>query len=82
MDLLEKIREELVGGTSIVFTRRGIADKTFIRISTYWCIIEIDTRQLYPFTMCQAMPTGLYLIRELVSGSCNLKPRQNHDEVF
>ena len=32
-DLLEKIREDMVGGPSIVFTRRAVVDETFIRKS-------------------------------------------------
>ena len=30
-DFLEKIREDFVGGTSIVFTRKAVVDETFIR---------------------------------------------------
>ena len=30
-DLLEKIREDMVGGPSIVFTRKAVVDETFIR---------------------------------------------------
>ena len=32
-DLLEKIREDMVGGPSIVFTRKAVVDETFIRKS-------------------------------------------------
>ena len=61
-DLLEKIREDLVGGPSIVFTRKAVVDETFIRKSTNLCesIVGIDASQLYPYSMCQTMPTGLY----------------------
>ena len=61
-DLLEKIREDMVGGPSIVFTRRAVVDGTFIRKSQIVCksIVGIDASQLYPFSMCQPMPTGLY----------------------
>ena len=43
-DLLEKIREEMVGGPSIVFTRKAVADETFIRKSTslYKSIVGTD----------------------------------------
>ena len=60
-DLLEKIREDIVGGPSIVFTRKGVVDETFIRKSTNLCksIVGIDASQLYPYSMCQPMPTGL-----------------------
>ena len=30
-DLLQKIREDKVGGPSIVFTRRAVVDETFVR---------------------------------------------------
>ena len=33
-DLLEKIREDVVGGPSIIFTRKVVVDETFIRTST------------------------------------------------
>ena len=36
-DLLEKIREDMVGGQSIVFTRKTVVDETFIRKSTSLC---------------------------------------------
>ena len=36
-DLLQKIREGVVGGPSIVFTRKAVVDETFIRKSTNIC---------------------------------------------
>ena len=61
-DLLQKIREDMVGGPSIVFTRKAVVDETFIRNSENVCksIVGIDASQLYPYSMCQPMPTGLY----------------------
>ena len=49
-DLLEKIREDIVAGPSIVFTRKAVVVETFIRDSTNLCrsIVGIDARQLYP----------------------------------
>ena len=60
-DLLEKIREDIVGGPSIIFTRKAVADETFIRKSANICksILGIDASQLYPYSMCQPMPTRL-----------------------
>ena len=60
-DLLQKIREDMVGGPSIVFTRKAVVDETFIRNSGNICksIVGIDASQLYPYSMCQPMPTGL-----------------------
>ena len=34
-DLLQNIREDMVGGPSIVFTRKAVVDETFIRNSIY-----------------------------------------------
>ena len=63
-NLLERIREDVVGGLSIDFTRKTVVDETFIRNSTNICIpvVEIDASQLYPYSMCQPMPTGLYAL--------------------
>ena len=58
---MEKIREDVVGGPSIVFTRKAVVDEIFIRKSTNICksIVGLDASQLYPYSMCQPMPTGL-----------------------
>ena len=60
-DLLQKIREDMVRGPSIVFIRKAVVDKTFIRISGNICksVVGIDASQLYPYSMCQPKPTGL-----------------------
>ena len=49
-DLLQKTREDMVGGPSIVFTHKAVADETFIRNSENFCtsIVGIDASQLYP----------------------------------
>ena len=61
-DLWEKTRGDVVGGPSIVFTRKAVVDETFIRKQTNLCksIVGIDASQLYPYSMCQPMLTGLY----------------------
>ena len=48
-DLLEKIREDMFGGRSIVFTRKAVVDETFIRKSSNSCksIVGIDASQFY-----------------------------------
>ena len=73
-DLLEKIREGMVGGPSIVFTRKTVVDETFIRKSSNLCksTVGIDASQLYPYSMSQPMP--LDCIRD---GSTILKPRDS-----
>ena len=53
-DLLEKIREDVVGGLFIVFTRKAVVDETFVRKSAniFKSIVGIDASQLYPYSMC------------------------------
>ena len=83
-DLLEKIREDMVGGPSIVFTRKAVVDETFIRKSSNLCksIIGIDASQLYPYSMCQPMPTGLYTQWEYDSETNRFTARQNKSRSF
>ena len=83
-DLLQKIREDMVGGPSIVFTRKAVVDETFIRKSENICksIVDIDASQLYPYSMCQPMPTGLYTRWEYDTESNRFKPQQNKSRNF
>ena len=82
--LLEKIREDVVGGPSIVFTRKAVVDETFIRKSTNICksIVEIDASQQYPNSMCQPMPTRLYTRWDIDSETSRFTPRQNKTRSF
>ena len=52
----------MLGGPSKMFTRKAVGGETFIRDSLNVCksIVGIDGSQLYPYSMCQDMPTGLY----------------------
>ena len=83
-NLLEKIREDVVGGPSIVFTSKAVVDETFIRKSTNICksIIVIDASQLYPYSMFQTMPTGLYMHWDIDSETSRFTPRQNQTRSF
>ena len=83
-DLLEKIREDMVGGPSIVFTPKAVVDETFIRKSSNLCksIVGIDAGQLYPYSMCQPMPTGLYTRWEYDSETKRFTARQNKSRSF
>ena len=65
-DLFEKIREDMIGGCSIVFTRKAVVIDFFIRKPTNLCNYDvgIDASQLYSYSMCQTMPTGLCARRE------------------
>ena len=83
-DLHEKIRSEMTGGPSLVFKWKAVVDKTFIRRSNNVCkaILGIDASQLYPFSMCQAMPTGLYTRWEFDSDPQKFNARQNKIRKF
>ena len=83
-DLLQKIREDMVGGPSIVFTRKARVDETFLRSSrkNYISFVSIDASQLYPFSMCQIMPTGLYTKWEYDTEYYRVKPQQNKSRNF
>ena len=83
-DLLGKIREDMFDWPSIVFKRKVVVDKTFVGGSTKLCqsIVGSDASQLYPFFMCQAIPTGLYARWELNSESGKVKPCQNETRSF
>ena len=83
-DLLEKIREDVVGGPSIVFTRKAFVDETFIRKFTNICksIVGIDASQLYPYSMCQPMPIGLFTRWDIDSETGKFTPRQNKTRSF
>ena len=81
---MQKIREDLLRGPSIVFTRKTVVNETFIRDSGKTCesIIGTDASQLYPYSMCQTMPTGLYTSWEYDIESNRFKPQQNESRNF
>ena len=83
-DFLEKIREDMVRGPSIVFTRKAVVDETFVQDLTNYCksIVGIDVSQLYPFSMCPALPTGMYTKWDLDSESGKIKPHQDKTRSF
>ena len=74
----------MVGGPSIVFTRKAVVDETFIRNSGKICksFAGIGASQLYPYTMCQPMPTGLYTRWEYDAECNRFKPQQNKSRNF
>ena len=83
-DLLQKIREDMVGGPSVVFTRKAVVDETFIQYSRNICksLVGIGASQLYPYSMCQPMPTGLYTQCEYDAESNRFKPQHNKSRNF
>ena len=82
--LLRKIREDMVGGPSFVFARKAVVDETFILNPGNICksIVGIDASQLYPYSMCQPMTTGLYTRWEYDTESNRFKPQQNKIRNF
>ena len=83
-DLLEKNREDVVGGPSIVFTRKAVFDETFIQKSTNLrkSTVGIDASQLYPYSMCQPMPNDLFTRWDFDSETSRFIPRQNKTRSF
>ena len=83
-DLVEKIRKDMVGGPSTVFTRKAVVDETFLRKSSNLCksIVGIDASRLYPYSKCQPMPTGLYTRWEYNSETKRFTARQNESRSF
>ena len=79
-DLCEKIREDMTGGPSIVFTRKAVVEETYIRNSSNVCksIVGIDASQLYPFSIylkiCQQDCTR--------DGSLTLKCRNSRLDIM
>ena len=74
----------MVVGPSIVFTRKAVVDKTFIRNSGNNCksIVGIDASQLYLYSMCQPMPRELYTRWEYDAESNRFKHHQNNSRNF
>ena len=83
-DLCQKIREDMTGGPSIVFTRKAVVDKAFIRDSSNICksIVGIDASQFYPYSRCQDMPTWLYTRWEFDSDMQKCKARHKWSRSF
>ena len=74
----------MVGGPSIVFTRKAVVDEVFIRNSgnIYKPIVGINASELYPYSMCQSMLTGLYTRWEFATESNRFKPQKNKCRNF
>ena len=74
----------MVGGPFILFTPKAVVDETFILKALDLCksIVGIDASQLYPHSMCQPMPTGLYTRWEYDSETKRITARQNKSRSF
>ena len=81
---LKKLREDMVRGPSTIFTGKAVVGQTRIRLSSNTCksIVGIDASQLYPYAMCQSMPTGLYARWEFNVDLQRFKPRSNETRSF
>jgi hypothetical protein len=65
-----KVRDNVVGGPSIVFCRRHVAYVTMVRGGRLCVrVVGFDVNGLYLWGLCQKMPTGLYYIWHVVSGA-------------
>ena len=74
----------MTGGPSIVFTRKTVANETYIRKSNnlYKSIVGSGANQLYSFSMCQDMLTGLYTRYDYNEETQKFKARQNRVRTF
>ena len=54
---MQNIKDNMVGGSSIVFTQNAVVDKTSIRklTSVSKSIVGIDASRLYPYSMCRPL---------------------------
>ena len=80
----DKIREDMTDAPSIVFTRKAVVGQTYLRNTENICksIVGIDASQVYPLSMCQEMPTGLYTRWDFDSDSHKFNTRQNKTRQF
>ena len=83
-DLLSKVREDMVVGPSIVFTRKTVVDETHIRNSTNFCesVVGIDASQPFSYSICQPMSRGLYTRYVFDADLQRFKPHQNKSISF
>ena len=83
-ELLEERQQDMVGGPSIVSTRKTLVVESFIRKSTNLCkfFVGIDASQLYLYSMCQPMPTDLYTRWAYESETQHFTPGQNKLRSF
>ena len=74
----------MVGGPSIVFRREAVVNETHIRNSKNVCksIVGIDASKLFPYSVCQTMPRGLYTSYEFDADLQRIKPGQNKSRNF
>ena len=71
-------------GRSLLFTRKAVVDKSFIRDSPNLCksIVGIAAPQLCSYSICQEMPTRLYTRWYYDSELGKFKPKQNKTRSY
>ena len=79
-----KVRKDIVGGPSILFTRKSVVDETHIRKSTYVCqtIFGIDAGRFYHYSSRWATLTEFYIRYGFDAYLPWLKPRQKKSRSF
>ena len=67
-----------------MFTRKTVGAESFRRkpSSLFKSIVGIDASQFYPYSMCQPMPTGLFMRCEYDSDTKKFTTRQNKSRSF
>ena len=78
-NLLSIVREDMVGGPSIVFTRKTVVDETHIYISTNVCKSNFGkgAGQIKSYSRCQPMTTWFYTKYNFDAAIQKQNPRQN-----
>ena len=79
--LAKLIRENIVGGPSIIFHRYQERNKTLIKGKNI-CkkVIGFDANSLYPYCMTKEMPTGYYTLQEEENGY-RKDTRYSHESI-
>ena len=78
----EKIRKDLTGGTSKVFTKKAVANEMFIRKSINLCKSFVLMVVNSILILCQDMPTCLYTRWDYNEETKKNKARQNRVQTF
>ena len=71
-------------GPSIVSTEKIEVNEIIIKTSSNICesVVGTDAIQLYPYSMCQDIPTGLYSRWEFDTDMQKLKAKNNQSHYF
>ena len=68
---------------SFLHVKQSLTNFVFQKSTNTWkSIVEADASLLYPYSMCQPMPTGVYTRWDLDSETSRFIPRQNETRSF